>query len=163
MCLTGEWYRAAAWLGSDQLDAAFALTPCGCDLAARAEREPEPTARVALERAAIEAQAAWGCHLAECEPQPRTHNQQRTCEAIARMTGWSPPDNTCPRAALSHPALIDALRLLPAVEHGALPGFGEIPAVLHDAAYTAAQGRGERIEYEDRIREQRARSSRETR
>lgn len=154
--LTAEWYRAAAWLGSEHLDAALALTPCGCELAHRASREIDATARSAIASAAVEAQRAWGCHLAGCDPAERTHNQERACSAIERLTGWSPPRGTCPRAALAHPALIDALRLVPAVEHGTLALAGEFPAVLHDAAYTAAQGRAERFDHEHRVREQRA-------
>lgn len=69
------------------------------------------------------------------------------------MTGWSGPP-TCPRASLSQPALVDALRLVPAIEHGTLATLGHLPNVLHEAVYASAQGRGERMEYEEKIREQ---------
>jgi hypothetical protein len=48
----------------------------------------------------------------------------------------------------------DALRLLPAVEHGTLVTLQGLPAVLHEAAYACAAGRAERYEYEQRVREQ---------
>lgn len=73
------------------------------------------------------------------------------------MTGWSAPP-TCPRASLSQPALIDALRLLPAVEHGTLPLLDHLPHVLHEAAIAAAAGKGERWDYEQKVREQQNKS-----
>ena len=69
------------------------------------------------------------------------------------MTGWTGPP-TCPRASLSQPALIDALRLLPAVEHGTLPTLRDLPAVLHEAVCAASEGRGARLTYEQKIRDQ---------
>lgn len=75
------------------------------------------------------------------------------------MTGFAAPPTTCPRAALSHPALVDALRLLPAAEHGTLPALDHLPNVLIEAVYAAAQGKGERLEYEQRIRDQKAKKS----
>lgn len=79
-----------------------------------------------------------------------------TRAAVGRMTGWQAPPTTCPRAALAHPALVDALRLLPAAEHGTLPALDHLPNVLHEAVYAAAQGKSDRLEYEQRIREQKS-------
>lgn len=150
--LTEDWFRAAAWLGSDQFDAALVRAPCGCDMERRAEREADPNAARMLAKSADAAKRAWGCKLAGCDSVALDKDHEAALAAIKRMTGWSGPP-TCPRAALSHPALIEALRLLPAVEHGTLPMIDHLPNVLHEAAFAAAQGKGERWDYEQRVRE----------
>jgi hypothetical protein len=53
----------------------------------------------------------------------------------------------------------DALRLLPAVEHGTLVTLQGLPAVLHEAAYACAAGRAERFEYEAKVREQKQKAA----
>lgn len=151
---TDDWFRAAAWLGSDQFDAALMHAPCGCDLERRASREADPIAAKTLAAGADAARRAWGCHIADCDPVEHDKQHAAARGAIARMTGFSPPPTTCPRAALSHPALVDALRLLPAAEHGTLHTLDHLPNVLVESVYAAAQGKGDRLEYEQRIHEQ---------
>lgn len=119
----------------------------------RADREANPTAAKKLRAESVAAKAAWGCELGGCHRTKLGPHHVAALGAIKRMTGWSAPP-TCPRASLSHPALVDALRLLPAAEHGTLPTLDHLPAVLHDAVHAAAQGKGERWEYEQKIREQ---------
>ena len=147
------YFRAAAWLGSDQFDAAMVHAPCGCELAEKAQREADPGARRVLARESTEAQREWRCVHAGCEPGELSRDRLLVLDAVERMTGWRGAQ-TCPRAALSAPGIVDALRLLPAVEHGTLVTLQGLPAVLHDAAYACARGRSERFEYEQRIREQ---------
>ncbi len=140
-------------MGSDQFDAALQHAPCGCELERRAQREPQPAVAQSLAEAAGRAREAWGCRLADCSPIALSKRHEQALGAVTRMTGWSPPP-TCPRASLSDPALVDALRLLPALEHGTLPTLDHLPNVLHEAVYAAAQGKGDRWEYEQKIREQ---------
>lgn len=132
-------------------------TPCGCDLERRAEREVTPGAAAVLSKNAAEAKRKWGCRLGGCEPVELDKDHRAALAAIARMTGWHGPP-TCPRSQLSQSALIEALRLLPAVERGTLPMLDHLPNVLHEAVYAAAQGKGERWDYEQRVREQNAKS-----
>jgi hypothetical protein len=61
LTLDESYFRAAAWLGSDQFDAALIQTPCGCELAEKAQREPDPSARKVLSREASDAQRGWCC------------------------------------------------------------------------------------------------------
>lgn len=151
--LDASWYAAAAWLGSDQFDAAMVSTPCGCDLEARSAREVDAAAGRVLAREAQAAKLAWQCPYAGCEGAALGRAQEESLGAVERMTGWRGPA-TCPRAALSAPGIVDALRLLPAVEHGTLPTLTQLPSVLVEAAYACAQGRAARYEYEAKIREQ---------
>lgn len=116
-----------------------------------------PGAASLLARNAAEAKRKWGCKLGGCEPVALDRDHLAALAAIARMTGWHGPP-TCPRSSLSQPALIEALRLLPAVEHGTLPTLDHLPNVLHEAVYAAAQGKGERWDYEQRVREQNSKS-----
>ena len=146
-------FRAAAWLGSDQFDAAMVQVPCGCDLDARAAKETDPAARAVLVREAREAQRAWCCPYGGHDLRPLDAARVQCLDAVQRMTGWRGAP-VCPRAALSAPGTVDALRLLPAVEHGTLPTLTGLPAVLHEAAHACAAGRAERMEYEQKIREQ---------
>lgn len=156
--LSDDWYRAAAWLGSDQFDAALAYAPCGCDLERRAQRERNAVVRAERLREAAEARERWCCPYAGHEPRELPTEQREALGAIEYLTGWAGPP-TCPRAALSQPGLLDALRLLPAIEHGTLPTLTHLPAVLHEAAYACAAGKGERLEYEDKVREQRRKAA----
>lgn len=133
------------------------FAPCGCELERRAEREANPAAAKTIGEPAEAAKRAWGCPLAGCERVDLDEQHVKALGAIKRMTGWSAPP-TCPRASLSHPALVDALRLLPAVEHGTLPMLDHLPNVLHEAAFAAASGKGERWDYEQRVREQQSKS-----
>lgn len=128
--------------------------PCGCDLANRADREADQGAADMMRSEVTKAREAWGCRFGGCEPVDLGVEQRLTLAAIHRMTGWSPPP-TCPRASLSHPFLIDALRLGPALEHGTLPTLRELPNVLIDAVYTIAEGRGARAEYEQKVKDSR--------
>lgn len=146
--------RAAAWLGSEHFDSAMTRAPCGCDLANKAEREPDPEAAEMMRSQVALAREAWGCRFGDCEPVELGREQRLALAAIQRMTGWEAPP-TCPRAALSHPFLIDALRLAPALEHGTLPTLRELPNVLVDAVYACAEGRGARTEYDQKVRESR--------
>jgi len=127
--------------------------PCGCALEAKARREVDPAARRVFESGAEAAKRAWRCPYAGCEEGPLEQPQVEALGAIERMTGWSGPP-TCPRAVLSTAPLTAALRLLPAAEHGTLPMLTDLPAVTHEAVHAAAQGKGERWEYEEKIREQ---------
>jgi hypothetical protein len=153
LTLDESYFRAAAWLGSDQFDAALIQTPCGCELAEKAQREPDANARKVLSREATDAQQGWCCPHAGHALRPLDFARVQTLDAVERMTGWRGAQ-TCPRAALSAPGVTDALRLLPAVEHGTLVTLQGLPAVLHEAAYACAAGRSERYEYEQRVREQ---------
>lgn len=146
--------RAAAWLGSEHFDAAMVRAPCGCDLANRAERETDSEIAETMQSQVTQAREAWGCRFGRCEPVELGREQQLALAAIERMTGWQPPP-TCPRASLSHSFLTDALRLGPALEHGTLPTLRDVPNVLIDAVYATAEGRGERQEYERKVRESR--------
>ncbi len=118
----------------------------------RAEREADPNAARMLSKSAEAAKRAWGCKLGGCDAIALDKDHEAALGAIKRMTGWAGPP-TCPRASLSHAALIEALRLLPAIEHGTLPLLDHLPNVLHEAAHAAAQGKGERWDYEQKVRE----------
>lgn len=108
-----------------------------------------------MRQTAQKARCDWRCVLAGYEPGEVGERQQATIKAIQRMTGFD-AGVTCPRALLSHPAIIDALRLLPALEHGTLPLMDKLPAVLHEAVYACGEGRGMRYDYENKVREAKA-------
>ena len=109
-------------------------------------------------REAAEARERWRCAYVGHTPGELATEQREALGAIEYLTGWAGPP-TCPRAALSQPGLLDALRLLPTIEHGTLPTLTHLPAVLHEAAYACAAGKSERLEYEDKVREQKRKAA----
>jgi hypothetical protein len=152
-----------AWRGAPDLDAAIAPVGCGCDLARRAARDPDPAAREALGPAATLAQQRWGCPRAgHTPPAPLDDGCREVLTAVATLTGTT-GCATCPLAGLGAPWVARAARAHAWREHGELRAVEPVPsAALIDAIDRIDQATGDRYRHErearDREREARDRT-----
>lgn len=130
------------WVGSAGLREALITSPCGCELAAQAEREADPRAKRVKLAEAKRLQAAWRCPCAG-HPEPREGAplggpQDHTARSVQVLLG-SPRKgarvfDTCPLWYTRDPWVHEVVRAHGWWAKGQLRALSEHPsAVLVDA------------------------------